>query len=89
LRGNFVKMELKEGTLVKSKAGRDKGKYMVAVSFDESHAYVCDGKERPLERPKKKNLRHLQITNKLIDKEKMANNRSLKKALAALTDAQL
>ena len=47
-------MELKEGSVVKSKAGRDKGRFMVVINFDESHVYVCDGKERPLERPKKK-----------------------------------
>ncbi len=80
-------MELKEGSVVKSKAGRDKGRFMVVINFDESHVYVCDGKERPLERPKKKNLRHLQFTNKIFGKEKMANNRSLKSALATLTDA--
>ena len=47
-------MEVKKGAVVISKAGHDKGDFQVIMDFDDTYAYVCDGKYRPLERPKKK-----------------------------------
>ena len=55
-------MEFKTGQIVISKAGRDKHRPLVVTGFDGNSVLVCDGKERPLERPKKKNPRHLQAT---------------------------
>ena len=77
-------MELKIGSAVRSKAGRDKGRLMAVVSIGEKSVEVCDGKERRLEKPKKKNPLHLAPTKAVIDTGAMATNRSLKKALAAL-----
>ena len=70
------------GKVVCSKSGRDKGYFMVIVKCEEGVAFVCDGKERPLERPKKKNLKHLQLTNKVLCSESLNTNKSLRKALA-------
>ena len=70
------------GRIVCSKAGRDKGKYMVITEVGDTVAYVCDGKERPLERPKVKNLKHLSFTGTYLDREQFASNRALKKAIA-------
>ena len=47
-------MELKKGSVVISKAGRDKGYFLVVVDFNDKEVFVCDGKERPVEKPKKK-----------------------------------
>ena len=47
------------GQIVCSKAGRDKGYFMVVVEEGDGFVFVCDGKERPLERPKRKNIKHL------------------------------
>ena len=41
------------GRIVFSKAGRDKNHLMVVVSADDKFLYLCDGKERPLEKPKR------------------------------------
>ncbi len=54
------------GSIVYSKAGRDKKRCFVIVGIDENAAhdgfvYVCDGRLRKIENPKKKNLRHLEI----------------------------
>ena len=49
------------GRIVCSKAGRDKGYFMVVVKQENGFLYVCDGKERPLEHPKRKNEKHLQF----------------------------
>ena len=74
------------GQIVCSKSGRDKGYFMVVVKEDEKFVYVCDGKERPLERPKRKNAKHLQLTGKVLDENSYKTNKSLKKTLAVLRD---
>jgi len=48
------------GVLVHSLAGRDAGEYYLIVGILESNfVLVANGLNRPLQRPKKKNLRHL------------------------------
>ncbi|HHU33433.1 MAG: RNA-binding protein [Zhaonellaceae bacterium] len=55
--------ELRLGQLVYSKAGRDKGKVFLVISIASSSlVYVADGEMRKLEKPKKKNVRHLHNT---------------------------
>jgi len=72
------------GKVVYSKAGRDKGKFMVIVGVNGNLPLVCDGKERPLERPKLKNPKHLQYTNILLEPQQYNSNKALRCALAAL-----
>lgn len=69
------------GRIVCSRAGRDKGNFMVVVSVDNGCPLVCDGKERPLERPKKKNIKHLGVTNSVLLEEQYKNNRAIRRAL--------
>lgn len=54
-------MELKIGYVVYSKAGHDAGDAYIVVATDLSKGYVkiCDGKSKPLARPKLKNAKHL------------------------------
>ena len=75
------------GQIVCSKSGRDKGYFMVVVQEDDSYIYVCDGKERPLERPKKKNVKHLSLTKTVLCENEFKTNKSLKKALAVYRDS--
>ncbi len=75
---------LKKGTVIKSAAGRDKGKLLAIAGSDENRVLVCDGKERPIDRPKSKNIRHVELTGASITDADMATNRALKKALARL-----
>lgn len=74
-------MEPKTGSVVISKAGRDKGKFLAVVRTDGKSVYVADGGERPLERPKRKNRIHLTVTHYELSPADTASNRSLKKAL--------
>ncbi len=60
---------------------------MVVVKEEDNFFYVCDGKERPLERPKKKNGKHLCFTNTVLDGDSYKTNKSLKKALAVYRDS--
>ena len=79
-------MELKIGSVVKSKAGRDAGDFLTVVGFSEGYILVCDGKQRPLERPKRKNPLHIAPTSVILPAQKMATNRELKKALNELSE---
>ncbi len=75
------------GRIVCSKAGRDKGYFMVVVKIEGDFLYVADGKERPLERPKRKNAKHLILTNTVLANDSFKTNKQLKKALAVYRDS--
>lgn len=77
-------MDFETGSVVKSTAGRDKGKLLVVKESGQNSVFVCDGKERPLERPKKKNPRHLEQTGLSLAPGQTATNRALRKALGGL-----
>jgi len=52
------------GRLVYSKAGRDQGRPLIVVRvIDDRLVMVVDGDLRTVEKPKVKNIRHLQPTN--------------------------
>ena len=69
------------GRIVISKAGRDKGKAQVIFEVTENYLLVCDGKERRLERPKRKNAKHLKFTNAYLKAHQLETNRAIRKAL--------
>lgn len=65
------------GRIVISKAGRDAGRRFVIVRvIDESYVEISDGDLRKIEKPKKKKIKHLNITNKKSEilAEKLKNN---------------
>lgn len=72
---------MKIGQIVYSKAGRDKGKVLTVISNNSSGVFVVDGKERPLERPKFKNQKHLIITGYCLSEEEYRSNKALRAAL--------
>lgn len=50
------------GYLVLSKAGHDKGSFLVIVGVDdEEHVLLSDGRLRTIEKPKRKKLRHVAV----------------------------
>ena len=75
------------GQIVYSKAGRDKGYFLVVVKESENVVSVCDGKERPLERPKQKNTKHICFTKTVLSEECFKTNKSLRKSLAIYRDS--
>ena len=75
-------MEFCKGELVICNAGREKDRLMCVVTFDEKYVYVCDGKERLLNNPKRKNPKHIVKTNKLISQDMFLTDRALRKALS-------
>lgn len=72
-----------KGQVVISTAGRDKNNLLVIVDEDSIFVYVCDGKERPLNNPKRKNPKHVTATEKMLTHGQMQSDRALRKALAA------
>ena len=73
-----------KGQVFRSAAGRDKGRLLAAIGSDSSYIYVCDGKERPLANPKRKNPRHLAPCGVCLADIQMRSDRALRKALAVL-----
>ena len=72
------------GQVVLSGAGRDSGYLMAVTDYDDAYVYVCDGKERRLMKPKRKNPKHIKITHWILNETQMHSDKSLRKALAEL-----
>lgn len=68
-------MEVVNGMIVRSCAGRDKGNFLVVVQRDKDFVYLADGKERRLDAPKKKRLKHVRITNTVIDMQSLTDKK--------------
>ena len=58
----------KIGEFAISKAGHDKDEIYVINNIDGEYVYLVDGKNKTIEKPKKKKLKHLQPVN-FIDSE--------------------
>lgn len=74
-------MEFKKGSVVKSKAGHDTGLFLVVLACEGRELLLCDGKTRPLERPKRKNVRHVAATAHTVPDHAMETNREIRKSL--------
>lgn len=72
------------GTVVKSMAGKDQGRYCVVVRLEGQRVYVADGKWRKLSNPKAKKPKHLQATCHKVALTPQLTNKQLKKALTML-----
>lgn len=53
------------GMLAVSKAGHDSRLTYVIIEEDGEYVYLADGKIRTVDRPKKKNRKHIQIIKKI------------------------
>jgi len=74
------------GKIVYSIAGRDKGKYLAVINCDKNYVWVADGKERRLQNPKRKNIKHISLTAESLNSDQLKSNKSLKKAIAVYKD---
>ncbi|MBE7082341.1 MAG: RNA-binding protein [Clostridiales bacterium] len=79
---------MKVGDIVISTYGHDMGDWFIVKQLDGDYVYLVDGKNRPIEKPKKKNLKHIVATNKtasdLIERlvgEQKIQNAELRKTL--------
>lgn len=70
---------IKEGSIVKAKAGRDKDMFFVVVKLQDEYAYIANGRRRKVDAPKKKKLIHLQSTHGTA--KSYQTNREIKNAI--------
>ena len=77
---------LPKGTVVISEAGRDRGRLMAVIGSDENSVRLCDGKERPLKNPKRKNPKHITVTEFSVGESEIKSDRALRRALAQLKE---
>ena len=47
------------GDIVVSTAGHDRGEYYLVIECDKDFIYVADGRLKTLDKPKKKNIKHV------------------------------
>ena len=57
------------GQFVTSKAGHDKGTLYVVTAEEGDFVYLCDGRLKRLNTPKKKRRIHIQPVNRTVEKE--------------------
>jgi len=86
-------MTFEPGRVVISKQGHDKGRlFIVLGQVDDKHVTIVDGDSRKLEKPKKKQTKHLRakparcesITDALTQGRQLYNS-DIRKALRAFT----
>ena len=52
-------MEIAQSNIIRSDAGRDKGKLFVVLAVEGEYLLLADGKSRRVEAPKRKKRRHV------------------------------
>ncbi len=60
-------MKLNIGSVVRASAGRDSEGLFVVTAADKNYCFIADGKSRKLEKPKRKNIKHISLTGSMID----------------------
>ena len=83
-------MDIARSDIVKSIAGRDKGKFFFVLDTDGEFLMLADGKTRRLESPKRKKRKHTVLVGhdnscvaKKIRSEEKVTNSELRRTLAA------
>lgn len=71
--------------IVKSAAGRDKGKFMIIISLDGDFVFIADGKERKLASPKKKRIKHIKVTRTVVSTDGLTD-KGLRKLICEFTE---
>ena len=83
-------MEIAQSNIIRSDAGRDKGKLFVVLAVEGEYLLLADGKSRRVETPKRKKRRHVlfvaaeetRVSEKIKNNEKITNS-ELRRTLAA------
>lgn len=80
-------MKLLKGSVVRAEAGRDGGKYFAVVEADEKYCLIADGKSRKLSSPKRKNIKHIRVTDSMIDLNDITDKK-LRNTLKQFSEAE-
>ena len=83
-------MDIAKSNIVRSDAGRDKGKLFVVLAVEGEYLLLADGKGRKVESPKRKKRRHVLFVaedesrlSEQIKGEERITNSELRRTLAA------
>lgn len=82
-------MTIEKGSVVRSVAGHDADRFYVVLAVEGDFAFIADGKERRLEKPKRKRKKHLRGTNTRLDVSSLTTDRKLREALHQFNDGDL
>ena len=82
-------MEIAQSNIIRSDAGRDKGKLFVVLAVEGEYLLLADGKSRKVETPKRKKRKHVlffasedtRLAEKIRSNEKITNS-ELRRTLA-------
>ena len=74
-------MDISKADIIVSMAGRDKGGLFYVLRVEDGYAYLVNGKQRTMENPKRKKLRHLRfaaridsnVAQKILNGDKVAS----------------
>ena len=83
-------MDIAKSNIVRSDAGRDKGKLFVVLAVEGEYLLLADGKSRTVESPKRKKRRHVlfvaedesRLSERIKGEERITNS-ELRRTLAA------
>ncbi len=72
--------KIEAGMLAISRAGHDKDACYIVWDVDETYVWLVDGRLRPLEKPKKKKRKHIQIQYTIPEnlREKLSRKESIR-----------
>lgn len=70
------------GQIVCSKSGSDKNTFLVIIETEDKRLLLCDGKRYKLNRPKRKNPKHVRVLDTVLDLQELKTDKAVRKALA-------
>lgn len=76
-------MKIQRGTVVRSRAGHDKGSFFAVLETDGAVVLISDGRSRTSASPKKKLMRHLAPTAAVLSEQILNDDSRLIEALEA------
>ena len=74
-------MNFQRGTVVRSKAGHDKGSFYAVTAVEGDMALIADGVKHTVKAPKRKKLIHLAFTKTVLSEQTMNNDSKIQSAL--------
>lgn len=66
------------GMLAWSRAGHDRGQLYVILEVEGEYVFLTDGRLKPLEKPKRKNVKHIQVIRRIPEELKAMTGQQMK-----------
>ena len=71
-------MEIVEGMVVKSVAGRDSNSFYIVFKIKENFVFIANGGRRKISKLKAKNFKHVRKTNTIVNLENFKTDKSVR-----------